>query len=64
MNDAKSLGILHKFRVEAIQARSKSGIKYGGDGLGSNQKMIELERKLIEDNLDKMRQADDRQKMA
>ena len=35
----------------------------GGDGQ-SNHKLIELEKKLIEDNLDKMRQADDKQKLA
>lgn len=63
VNDAKSLGVLHKFRAEAQQTRNAAGPnKYGGgdNTQGTNQKMIELERKLIEDNLDKMRTADDR----
>lgn len=61
VNDAKSLGILHKFRLEAHQARTTGPGRFaGGDTLQANQKMIELEKKLIEDNLDKMRQADDK----
>ncbi len=39
------------------------GIEDIGYGEG-NQKMIELEKKLIENNLDKMRQADEKQRMA
>lgn len=60
VNDGKALGLCHRFRLEA-QAARLSGRGGYGDG---NQKLIELEKKLIEDNLDKMRNADDKQKMA
>jgi hypothetical protein len=50
--------------VEAHQAKTAGGaggvMKYAGDALQGNQKLIEMEKKLIEDNLEKMRTADDK----
>lgn len=57
VNDGKALGVVHKFRLE-IQSSRLAG--KGGFADGGNHKMIELEKKLIEDNLDKMRNADEK----
>lgn len=57
VNDGKALGILHKFRLESQAARLSGRGGYGDTG---NNKMLELEKKLIEDNLDKMRNADEK----
>ncbi|CAD8184449.1 unnamed protein product [Paramecium octaurelia] len=61
VNDSKVLGLLHKFRLECQAARLSGRGGYGDTG---NNKMLELEKKLIEDNLDKMRNADEKQRMA
>jgi hypothetical protein len=55
VNDGKTLGLLHKMRMEVNSARSSGRVGGGGGGGEGNHKLIELEKKLIEDNLDKMR---------
>ena len=60
------LGLLHKYRYEMneIALRSSKGTGAGNTGQLFHQKIADLEKKLIEDNLDKMKATDERQKLA
>ncbi len=66
INDNRTIGLLRKYRVEMnanagmIPARG-SGAAEVSDNF--NLKIAELEKKLIEENLEKMRGADDKQKL-
>lgn len=65
VNDSKALGLLKKYRSEIIISQSSTGKgKNDGTGDGYNYKIVELEKKLIEDNLDKMRNADEKSRIA
>ena len=67
LNDNKTFGLLKKFRSEAIMAQNNQRMVGGmrvDSPEGQNIRIIELEKKLIEDNLDKMRMADERSKAA
>ena len=69
INDNRTIGLLRKYRVELNSGMS--GLGAGGrGGVGSqdisdnyNLKIAELEKKLIEENLEKMRFTDDKQKL-
>lgn len=65
VNDQKMLGLLHKYRYEMNQIALNAS-KGGGGGTGDlfHQKIADLEKKLIEDNLDKMKATDERSKLA
>jgi len=61
INDNKSIGLLKKYRAEINTAKNNSNNQIVGVG-GNNQntgdesgKLVELEKKLIENHLDKMR---------
>lgn len=64
VNDSKALGLLKKYRNEIIIAQSSVGKGKNIDGDGYNYKIVELEKKLIEDNLDKMRTADEKSRLS
>lgn len=59
INDNKSLGLLKILRSEIII--SSKGKAFGDDR--GSQRVVDLEKKLIEDNLDKLRTAEDRQRL-
>ena len=71
INDNRTIGLLRKYRVEMSSAMQNSTMTgFGGQGKSSgemvdhfNLKIAELEKKLIEDNLEKMRFTDDKQKL-
>lgn len=63
VNDGKALGLLKKYRNEIIINQNNLGRK-SGDGDNYNYKIVELEKKLIEDNLDKMRNADEKSRLS
>jgi hypothetical protein len=69
VNDAKAFGLLKKYRAEVNAAKNAgNGARLANDLSGNanasgiaandNGKLIELEKKLIENHLEKMRQAD------
>ena len=64
INDAKALGLLKKLRNEVIISQNNQGGKFGYGDDGQNMKLVELEKKIIEDNLDKMRYADEKQRIS
>jgi hypothetical protein len=66
INDNRTIGLLRKYRVE-LNAGAVPG---AGRAIGAldisdnyNLKIAELEKKLIEENLEKMRFTDDKQKL-
>jgi len=61
INDGKTIGLLKKFRSEIIQLLNSGG--HGSNSDDYNMKIADLEKRLIEDNLDKLKGADERQKM-
>lgn len=64
VNDSKALGLLKKYRSEIIISQNSTGKGKIDSGDGYNYKIVELEKKLIEDNLDKMRNADEKSRLA
>ena len=67
INDNRTIGLLRKYRVElnAGQSGMGAGRAIGGNDVADNYnlKVAELEKKLIEENLEKMRFTDDKQKL-
>lgn len=62
INDGKILGLLKQYRAEIIQLLNMK--QSGGEGAeGYNLKLAELEKKIIEDNLDKMRSVEEKNKI-
>lgn len=68
VNDSKAIGLLKRYRAEAIAASSNSrmgGLNMPGiDGELGSQKLQDLERRLIEKDLDKIRLDEERQRFA
>ncbi|EAS00321.3 kinesin motor catalytic domain protein (macronuclear) [Tetrahymena thermophila SB210] len=68
VNDGKAIGLLKRYRAEAIAASSNN--RLGGynmpgiEGELGNQKLQDLERRLIEKDLDKIRLDEERQRFA
>lgn len=70
INDNRTIGLLRKYRVELAAAQSQgSGFGMNGGFTGNetidnyNLKIAELEKKQIEDNLEKMRFNEEKQKL-
>jgi len=67
INDNRTIGLLRKYRVELNAGISGMGAgrAIGGNDVADNYnlKVAELEKKLIEENLEKMRFTDDKQKL-
>lgn len=66
INDNRTIGLLRKYRVELNAGMMPgAGRSIGGQDVSDNYnlKIAELEKKLIEENLDKMRFTDDKQKL-
>lgn len=69
INDNRTIGLLRKYRVE--MASHSSPLGFGKAGLGGagdiadqyNLKIAELEKKLIEENLERMRFNDEKQRL-
>jgi len=55
INDNRTLGLLRKYRIELIQLYNQISIKPGDNADNYNLKIAELEKKLIEENLDRMK---------
>lgn len=70
INDNRTIGLLRKYRVELASATSHlQGFGGRNGNTGSdiadnyNLKIAELEKKLIEDNLEKMKYTDEKQRL-
>jgi hypothetical protein len=73
INDNRTIGLLRKYRTELSSAiASSQTVGYSNRGGGTttgevldtyNLKLAELEKKLIEENLEKMRYTDEKQKL-
>lgn len=68
INDNRTIGLLRKYRIElAAHQTGGSGAnapKVGGDyAEGFNLKIAELEKKLIEENLERMKYTEEKQKL-
>jgi len=63
VTDGKIIGLLKKYRSEIIQLLGSRAA--GGEGGGEHYlKMAELEKRLIDDNMDKLKMIDEKQKLA
>jgi hypothetical protein len=70
INDNRTIGLLRKYRLEmnashgVLPRPSNPGVAGFSDSLDTyNLKIAELEKKLIEENLEKLRFTDDKQKL-
>jgi len=63
MNDNQILGLIRKYRVELVQLQNQVNMLPGDNADNYNLKIAELEKKLIEENLEKMKMADERSKL-
>ena len=63
INDGKTIGLLRKFRSEIIQLLNVGGHRGGANSDDYNLKIADLEKRLIEDNLDKLKGTDERQRL-
>jgi len=64
VNDNRLSGLLRKLRIEILHVENAMLLQSPDNIEGYNLKIAELEKKMIEDNLDKMRHTDDRKKLA
>ena len=60
INDNRIIGLLRKYRVELIQLQNQVNMLPGDNADNYNLKIAELEKKLIEENLEKMKMADEK----
>jgi predicted nuclease with TOPRIM domain len=63
INDNRTIGLLRKYRVELIQLYNQVNMKPGDNADNYNLKIAELEKKLIEENLDRMKFTDEKTKL-
>jgi hypothetical protein len=63
INDNRTIGLLRKYRVESMAAANSAPMSGSGDPAIFNLKVAELEKKLIEENLQQLRFADDKQRL-
>lgn len=61
INDNRTVGLLRKFRIELVQLQNQVNLMPGDNTDNYNLKIAELEKKLIEENLEKMKMADEKQ---
>jgi hypothetical protein len=60
INDNRIIGLLRKFRVELVNLQNSVNMLPGDNADNYNLKIAELEKKLIEENLEKMKMADEK----
>jgi hypothetical protein len=63
INDNRILGLLRKYRVELIQLQNQVNMLPGDTSDNYNLKIAELEKKLIEENLEKMKMAEEKSRL-
>jgi len=67
INDNRTIGLLRKYRIELASNQAVSGgsaTRVGGDYAdGFNLKIAELEKKLIEENLERIKYTEEKQKL-
>jgi hypothetical protein len=63
INDNRILGLLRKYRVELVQLQNQVNMLPGDNADNYNLKIAELEKKLIEENLEKMKMADEKSRL-
>ena len=63
INDNRTIGLLRKYRTELIQLYNQVNMLPGDNSDNYNLKIAELEKKLIEENLEKMKLADEKVKL-
>lgn len=61
INDGKTIGLLKKYRAEIIQLLNSTG--NGASAEDYNMRIADLEKRLIEDNLEKLKGTDEKQKL-
>ena len=64
INEGRSIGLMKKLRAEANQAYDNLQAMIGNNVEGMALKYAEMEKKLIEENLTRIRDADDKQKLS
>ena len=63
INDNRILGLLRKYRVELLQLQNQVNMLPGDNAEDYNYKIAEIEKKLIEENLEKMKLADEKARL-
>ncbi|CDW90229.1 kinesin-like protein [Stylonychia lemnae] len=63
INDSRTIGLLRKFRIELISLYNQVNMKPGDNADNYNLKIAELEKKLIDENLEKMKFTDEKTKL-
>jgi chromosome segregation ATPase len=63
LNDNRTLGLLKKFRTEISQLQNQVNLVPGDSSDNYNLKIAELEKKLIEETLEKMKGNEDKSKL-
>ena len=63
INDNRTIGLLRKYIIELIQLYNQVNMKPGDNADNYNLKIAELEKKLIEENLDKMKFTDEKTRL-